>query len=706
MIATTVDLTESGEPVRLPAGVVSPAFFAVLHVRPALGRTFRPDEAVVGNHRVVILNHGLWQRRFGARPDIVGQKIVLNGAPFEVVGVLPSTFEFPDSELEIWSPLPLEGLTQPPSRALHQFNVYARLKPGTTLQQARAEMDRIGADLARQYPDTNRTHGAWVTPLREDLTKQVKSGLLLLLGAVTFVLLIACVNVANLLLATAAGRRREIAVRAALGAGRWRLAGQTLTESLLLGLVGGAAGLLVARWGIGVLKRIAPRGAPVFAMEHLGLDARVLGFTLLLSMGTGLLFGLLPAWQLARQNANDVLKEGSRSGGSIRRRLRVALVVSEIALASLLLVGAGLTLRSFQTLLNSDAGFVGDRVLTARVSLPASRYREDARILGAFDLIEQRLRTIPGVRAVGSTSHLPLTGQQSRIGVGIEGREPKPDEPTRAAPRGITPDYFQAMGITLTQGRRFTKQDTAASPKVAIVNETMAKRYWPDASPIGRRVRLGGTDAWMEVVGIVGDVKHWGLDLPVNPEIYMPMAQYPWRAINLAIAADVEPAGLAGAVREQLKALDPALPLSNVLTMNAVASQSVAPRRAVMLLLAIFSVLALVLAAAGIYGVMAHIVALRTSEIGVRMTLGARPADVMRLILGEGLLQASIGLIIGVGAAILMMRWLRTLLFEVSPTDPLTLAAVMVLLLATALAACVVPARRAMRVDPVTALRN
>jgi putative ABC transport system permease protein len=706
MMPTTVDLTESGEPVRLPAGVVSPPFFDVLHVRPALGRTFREDEAIAGNNRVVILNHGLWQRRFGSNPDIVGQKIILNGAPFEVVGVLPATFEFPDSELELWSPLPLEGLSQPLSRSLHQFSVYARLKPGTTLQQARADMDRVGADLSKQYPDTNRTHGAWVTPLSEDLTKQVKSGLLLLLGAVTFVLLIACVNVANLLLAKAAGRRREIAVRSALGAGRWRLAGQTLTESLLLGLLGGAAGLLVAHWGIGVLKQLAPRGAPVFAMEHLGLDPRVLAFTLLLSIGTGLLFGLLPAWQLARQNTNDVLKEGLRSGGAIRRRLRVALVVSEIALASLLLVGAGLTLRSFQTLLNSDAGFAGDRVLTARVSLPGTRYREDAQILSAFDRIEQRLRAIPGVRAVGSTSHLPLSGQNARIGVAIEGREPKPDEPTRAAPRGVTPEYFRAMGITLKGGRGFTAQDAVDSPKVAIVNETMARRYWPDAVPIGRRVRLGGTDTWMEVVGVVGDVRHWGLDVPVNPEIYMPAAQYPWRALNLAIAADVEPAGLASAVRQQLKEIDPALPLSNVLTMNEVASRSMASRRAVMLLLAIFSVLALVLAAAGIYGVMAHIVALRTSEIGVRMTLGARPADVMRLVLGEGLVQALIGLVIGVGGAVLLMRWLRTLLFEVSPTDPLTLLAVMVVLLATALAACVVPARRAMRVDPVTALRN
>jgi len=307
---------------------------------------------------------------------------------------------------------------------------------------------------------------------------------------------------------------------------------------------------------------------------------------------------------------------------------------------------------------------------------------------------------------VGATSHLPLSGQQARIGVGIEGREPKPDEPTRAAPRGITPGYFQAMGITLKQGRGFATQDTVASPRVAIVNETMARRYWPDASPIGRRVRLGGTETWMEVVGIVGDVKYWGLDVPVNPEIYMPMPQYPWRAINLAVASDVDPAGLAGAVRDQLKAIDPALPLSNVMTMNEVVSRSVASRRAVMLLLAIFGVLALTLAAAGIYGVMAHIVALRTSEIGVRMTLGARPADVMRLILGEGLFQASLGLVIGAGGAVLLMRWLRTLLFEVSPTDPLTLAAVMILLLATALIACVVPARRAMRVDPISALRN
>ena len=709
MAAMTVlpaDLTGVGEPVRLFVGAVTTQFFDVLRVNPMLGRGFGPEENVAGKHRVVILGHKLWMTRFGSDRQVVGRTVPLNGIPHEVVGVLPQTFEFPDDTLDMWAPIPLEGLPQPLQRANHQYFVYARLKAGVSLDQARTDMDRVGKLLEQQYPDVNRGHGAWAASLEDRLKTPIRRSLLLLLGAVAFVLLIACVNVANILLAKAAGRRREMAVRAAVGAGRMRLAGQMLTESMVLALLGGAAGLFVAWWGIALLRQLTPEGVPLLGLSHLRLEPRVVIFTAGLSLLTGIVFGFLPAWHLASQNVNVSLKDGGRSPGGVRRTLRVALVVSEIALASLLLVAAGLTLRSFQSVLSLPPGFQTTGILTASAALPASRYREDASILVGFDQIEEKLRSLPGVRAVGATTHLPLSGRDSRRGVGIEGRAPTPDAPTRAHPRAVTPGYFQAIGITLLAGRPFTAADSATAPKVAIVNDTMARRYWPGVSPVGKRIRLGGTDEWIDVVGIVADVKHWGLEAAVNPELYLPLSQYLSRGVTFVVAADGDPASLAPAVRERVRGLDPDLPLSGVKTMEDVASRSVASRRAGMILLAVFGGLALLLAAAGIHGVMSHLVALRTPEIGVRMTLGATPANVMGLVLREGTIQALIGLGIGLTGGVLLMRAFRTVLFGVAPADPITLSVVGVGLLATALAACVIPARKAMRVDPVTALRG
>ena len=700
------DMTGRGEPVRLTLGAVAPSFFDVLRVRMLLGRGFRAGEDTLGKHRVVVLTHVLWQARFGADRDVVGTFVTLNGNPAEIIGVLPPDFEFPDSTIEAWAPLVLTGGPQPPPRTNHFLNVYARLKPGVTLEQARADMNRVGAVLQQQYPEANRHHSAHVVALREQLSEPVESGLLLLFGAVAFVLLIACVNVANLLLAKAAARRREMAVRAAMGAGRARLAGQALTESLVLGLAGGAAGLLVARWGIDLIRALAPAQVPVLGLERLGLDSRVLVFTLLLSVATGVLFGVLPAWHLARQNVNDSLKDGGRSPVGVRRRLRVALVVSEIALASLLLVGAGLALRSFMLLLGSDAGFDTKGKLSVLVALPASRYNGDERINATFDEIERRFSGVPGVRGVAGTAHLPLSGDDSRTGVAIEGREPTPDTPTRAHVRAVTTNYFRTMGIRLIGGRHFTDADHPESPFVVIVNQTMAERYWPKQSPVGKRLRMGGSQAWREVVGVVADVKHWGFKGRVNPEMYLPQRQMVWRSLYFVLATDGDPASLTAPVREQLRAVDPDLPLSKVRTLDDVAVQSVAAQRAAMILLAIFGSLALTLAAAGIFGVMAHLVALRTAEIGVRMTLGARPGDVMRLVIREGALQAIVGLAVGLTGAVLLTRYFRTLLYGVGPTDPITLALVAAILMATALAACFIPARRAMRVDPVQALRG
>ena len=706
MTTAPADLTGIGDPVRLFAGAVSPPFFDVFRVRMLLGRTFRSEEGVIGKHRVVILGHPLWTSRFGADTAIVGRTIALNGVPHEVVGVLPATFEFPDESLDLWTPLPLEGGSEPLGRAGHQFNVYARLKDGISFERARDDMDRVGKQLEQQYPETNHGHGAWVATLEDRLKTPVRRSLLLLLGAVAFVLLIACVNVANILLAKAAGRRREMAVRAAVGASRGRLAGQMITESLVLAALGGVAGMLVAWWGIALLRQLRPEGVPLVGLSHLRLEPRVMAFTAGLSLLTGALFGFLPAWHLASQDVNASLKDGGRSPGGVRRRLRLALVVSEIALASLLLVAAGLTLRSFQAILDLPSGFQTKGSLTASVTLPVARYRSDAELLTTFGRIEDQIRALPGVRVVGATSHLPLSGRDGRRGVGIEGREPTPDAPTRAHPRSVTPDYFQAMGITILSGRAFSTLDAVDAPKVAIVNDTMARRYWPTQSPLGRHVMIGGTRDWLEVVGIVADVKHWGLDQKVNPEIYLPLPQAMFRTVTFVIAADGDPASLAPALRERVRTIDPNLPLNGVRTMEDVAAVSVASRRAGMLLLAVFGGLALVLAAAGIHGVMSHLVALRTAEIGVRMTLGATPSDVMALVLREGTIQALSGLAIGLSGGVLLMRTFHTMLFGVAPADPLTLSAVAAVLLTTAIAACIVPARKAMHVDPVNAVRT
>jgi putative ABC transport system permease protein len=700
----TADLTGHSEPVRLIAGAVSSQFPDVFGAKVARGRFFRKDEEIIGRHRVVMLAHALWAERFGADETIVGRAIALNGIAHEVIGVL-EPLEFIDKEVALWTPLALEGGAERPARANHFLNVYARLQPGVSLERARAEMDAIGQRLSTEYPDTNRRHGSHVVPLRDELVEPVKSGLLLLLAAVGFVLLIACVNVANLLLARAVSRRREIAVRAALGAGRVRLASQGLTESVLLALIGGAAGIIVAWWAIAALPHLAADARSVVGLDRVRIDPRVLGFTLLLSLATGALFGLLPAWQLARQDVNEPLREGGRSIAGGRRRLRVGLVIAEVALASLLLVGAGLALRSFQTILAADPGIRTSGVLTALVTLPNARYREPERKLAALHAIEQRLAAIPGVLRVGGTTHLPMSGMDSRSGIAIEGYEPAPDTPTRSHWRSVTPGYFDAMGVTIVRGRGFTPRDDARAPLVVVVNEAFGRRYRPSGSPIGGRVRLGGTDDWREIVGIARDVRHWGLSGPVNPEMYMPFEQFPMGNVVFTLWGPGRVQSLAPEVRAAVRSIDPDLVVSRVRTMDEVQAASVERQRVTMLLLAAFAGVALLLAAAGIYGVMAHLVSLRTSEIGIRMTLGARPGDVLRQIMGEALVQTAIGLTIGLAGAVLLMRGFRAMLYQVSPSDPLTLAGVAIILLASALVACYVPARRAMRVDPVRALR-
>jgi putative ABC transport system permease protein len=479
-----------------------------------------------------------------------------------------------------------------------------------------------------------------------------------------------------------------------------------LTEAMLLGLVGGGAGVVLASWMIGALRPLAPADVPLVGLSRIGLDWRVLLFTAGLSLGTALLFGLVPALHLAGQDLSGSLKEGGgRSAAGVRQRVRIALVVGEIALASLLLVAAGLSIRSLQTLLHEAPGFRTHGALTTDIVLSSRKYSSVSTQIATFDELEQRFRALPGVRFVGATSDLPLSGRDGRRGVGIEGRAPTPDVPTRAHPRSVTPGYFQAMGISLVAGRPFTAADRADAPRVAIVNETMARRYWPSTSPIGRRIKLSDSD-WIDVVGIVHDVRHWGLAGPVNPEVYFPLPQYPSGYLTFVIATDGDPGSIAGAVREQVRAVDPDLPTSEMQPLSDVVAASVASRHAAMTLLAMFGGVALLLAIAGIYGVMSHLIALRTSEIGVRIALGADRSNVMALVLKEGAAQAAAGLAIGLTSGSIIMHIFQSSLYGVTAFDPLTLTSVAAVLLAAALLACAVPARRAMRVDPLTALRT
>jgi len=704
MTEVTADLTGEGDPEKVSVAAVSAPCFEVFGTRPLHGRTFEPGDYTVGR-RAVILGHALWRQRFGGDPGVVNRSVMLNGSPTRVVGVLPANAAFPNTEAQLFLPLVIQANPDPPSRTSHQFSVYARLKPDVTFAQARAEMDRIGRDLEAQYPQQSRGHGANLTLLSEEITGPVERSLVVLMAAVTFILLIACINVTNLLLAKAAGRRREMAVRAAIGAGRARLVRQILVECGVMALAGGAGGLLLAVWAVQLLAtQLPPVARPG---QGVIFSFPVLAYTVAACVLTALLAGALPAWHLVRDDPAEPLKEGGRSPVSLKRALRFGLIVAEVALTSLLLVGAGLMLRSFQAVLSQPSGIETDHRLTFRIGLPGARYQGSGSATQFFGDFEARLAAEPMIQAAGGTMLPPLTELDGRRGVVIENREVGPDDgPTRAHPRVVTANYIQAIRAHIREGRGFLASDSTTSTQVAIVNETMARRYWPGLSPIGKRVRFSDQETWRDVVGVIGDVKHWGLDAPVNPELYVPASQFPTWALTWVLKTAGDPLALVPIAQRHVRELDPNLPLFQVRTMDEVAAKSVERRKWTMNLLAIFAVLALVMAAAGIYGVMAHLVSLRTPEIGVRLTLGARPGAVMRQVLGEGAAQAGIGLIIGLGASLALMRGLRTFLFGIEPTDPITLVSVGVSLMLVALLAVAVPAFRAMRVDPVAALRQ
>jgi putative ABC transport system permease protein len=699
-------LTGEGEPERLQGLYVTGDLFSVLGVNASLGRTLSQEETWTGNHRVVVLSYRLWQRRFGGDPSIIGRAIPLNGVNRTVVGVMPESFYFPTRDVELWTPMGWDQGQIATLRRPHFLRAVGRLKPGVTLDQARADMTSIAGALESEYPDTNTQMGVSVGPLHDWIVGDSRPALLVFLAAVGLVLLIGCANVANLLLARAEARRKEIAIRAALGASRARIIRQLFTESLVLSFFGGALGVLVAVLAKDLLLKNAPGGIP--RLDEIRLDGGVLGFTLLITLIAALLAGLFPAVQVSRHELTDALKEGQRGmGGSGRARIRGVLVVSEIALSFTLVIGAGLLIRSFNRLVQVDPGVDTNNVLTLRVQLPGSRYPEDRQAIAFFEEVERRITALPGVESAGATTRLPLQGYNWTGDATVEGRAPD-DYLREVRHKQITSGYLRTMRIPLLSGREYDDHDTADSPPVIVVNDVFARWAYPDQDPIGRRVRFTKPtieSPWYSIIGVVRGEKQDGLDKEVKPEVYEIHRQNAQNRMTIAVRTTGDPMKLAGAVREEIRALDRDLPPFDIKPMTEVLTASLATQRFTMLLLGVFAAVALGLAAIGIYGVIAYSVTQRTHEIGLRRALGAETGDVLRMIVGEAMRLATAGIALGLAASLAVTRLIAGLLFGVSVTDPTTFVVVAGILAGVAFLAACIPARRAIRVDPMVALR-
>jgi putative ABC transport system permease protein len=711
-----MNLTGDGEPESVVGLSASASLFPLLGARFAVGRAFLPEEDRAGADRVVVISHELWQRRYGADPKLIGQKITLNDEAYTVIGVTAPDFQFPRrgevptgfylgvaTKVDLYLPIAFTPELMN-NREGNFLMVIARLKPGVSLGQASADMSAIARRLTEQYPQTNADKGVRLAPLHKQAVGKARTALLVLLGAVGFVLLIACANVVNLLLARAAGRQKEMAIRAALGARPWRVVRQLLIESLLLAISGGAAGLLLAWRLVELLLAIAPDSLP--RAYDIRLDARVAGFTLVVSLLTGIVFGLLPALQASKINLGVTLKEGGRdAAGLLRRRLRGFLVVSEVALAFVLLIGAGLLIRSFARLTEVDPGLDPRGVLTMGIQLPFAKYR-DGRSVAFFQQTLERVRALPGVEAAATVSSLPLSGAHASGGFDIEGR-PSPTEQTfNAWLCTISPDFFKTFRVPLIKGRLIVESDSAKASPVVVVNESLARNYFANEDPLGKRITILG--ATREIVGVVGDVKHSALDEEAKREIYLPMAQLRFPPISMSLAARIsgDPMQMVAAVRGQVWAVDKDIPISNIETMERLMAKSVAPRRFNLLLLGVFALAGLALAGLGLYGVIAYSVSQRKREIGIRMALGAGKSAVLRMVINQGIRLALIGVVIGLAGALGLTRFLSGLLYGVKPGDPLTLVAVSALLIVVALLASYIPASQAAKVDPLTALRH
>jgi putative ABC transport system permease protein len=707
-------LIEGDAPERIETAAVSPSVFEILGMEPALGRSLTPEEDQPDKDQVAILSAGLWQRRFGRDPGILGKKLSLDAGLFTIVGVAPPGFRLPGSESELWIPYtpdPKDFL--PSNRGVHTLKVLARLRPGVSRERAQSEMRIIAQRLAQEHPDSNAGLSVDLVPLREQLIGDIRPTLWILMAAVAAVLLIACVNVAHLLLARASAREKEIAIRTALGANPGRLVRQLLTESVLLAVIAGFFGLLLAYWGAWILAKLAPAGLP--QAQESPMDWRVLAFTLGVSVITGLAFGLAPAVASARSNLNLVLRSGGRGGtvSRTRTRIRDALLVCEVATSAALLIGAGLLIRSLVRLQEVDPGFRVDHVLTMQLSPPQASY--PGLKLGLFyDQLLNRVARLPGVQAAGVCRFLPLSGDDAGANFQIEGqpRLGAADQP-RARFRTASGGYFVALGIPLLRGRLFDGRDNQQTPKVVIINETAARRYWPNDNPIGKRILSGFDDnQWSTVIGVVGDIKHAGLDRDTNPETYYHYLQLPPDAMNfaegtmaLAIRTNTDPASMTSSVRGELRALDPGLPVFNVHAMQDLIQGSVAQPRFRAFLIGAFAGLALLLATLGLYGVVAYSVSQRTTELGIRVALGAQPGNILQLVVLRAAGLAAIGLGIGVAVSLAGSRIMARFLFGVSATDPITLGAACLIILLVAVTASFVPALRAAEVDPAIALR-